>query len=299
MSRSAMRAILAGALFLAGALSATLFSRFVDQGSAGQSAQSGSLQIAGSESMRPIVAACAEDFMAGSPQADVIVKGGGSGEGISALLHGLIEIGMSSRALTQKERDYAAANNIELAVTPLALDGIAVVVHPSNTLTALDLEQLKSIYSGSSPSWGNLGGGNGEILVVARAPGSGTATLFDERVLDGAMAAAHRKLATNEAIVEEIAARPDAIGYADLGAVRKANGRVKTVAIRASSDSPAVAPVTETLQSDAYPLARTLYLISTAPPSDLAVAFIGHCLGPRGKVLIQRAGYVGVPASPS
>ena len=78
---------------------------------------SGSVQIAGSETMRSVVTTCAEEFMTRNPQSDVIVKGGGSGDGIAALLHELVDIGMASRDLTARERDYAASQGIRLAVT--------------------------------------------------------------------------------------------------------------------------------------------------------------------------------------
>jgi ABC-type phosphate transport system substrate-binding protein len=72
----------------------------------------GSVQVVGSESMHPSVTACAEDFMTRNPQADVIVKGGGSGDGVAALLHGITDIAMASRELTQREREYARSNSI-------------------------------------------------------------------------------------------------------------------------------------------------------------------------------------------
>lgn len=295
MARSAARAVIAFTAVVAIASGAAAVAGFSILGGA-ETAESGSLQIAGSESMRPVITACAEDFMARSPQADVIVGGGGSGEGISALLHGLVEIGMSSRDLTNKERDYAAAQSIDLSVSPFAVDGIAVIVHPSNGLTELDLVQLRAVYSGSITSWRDLAATmDGEILTIARAPGSGTALLFTERVLGGAEAVVRQKLATNEAIVDEVATRPEALGYAGLGAVHKANGRVKVVAIRADPQNGAVAPAADTLKSGTYPLARTLYLLHAGPPSNIASAFLAHCLGPDGQALIRRAGYVDAP----
>jgi phosphate transport system substrate-binding protein len=294
-ARSATLAVIAFAAVVVVALGAASVSGFSILGEA-ETGASGSLRIAGSESMRPVIAACAEDFMARSPQADVIIRGGGSGDGISALLHGLVEIGMSSRGLTDKERDYAAAKNIDLSVSAFAVDGIAVVVHPSNALTEIDLAQLAGIYSGSIRSWHDLAAAmDGEIVTVGRAPGSGTASLFAERVLGGTEGTVRQKLATNEAIVDEVAARPEAMGYAGLGAVHKANGRVKVVAIRADPQSAAVAPAVDTLRSGTYPLARTLYLLHAGPPSKIADAFLAHCLGPDAQALIQRAGYVAAP----
>ena len=102
-------------------------------------ATTGSVQVAGSESMRPVVTACAELFMARNPKADAIVRGGGSGDGIAALLHGLVDVGMTSRDLSKRERDYALSKGIEITQFPLALDAIAIVVNRTNPVVGLSL----------------------------------------------------------------------------------------------------------------------------------------------------------------
>ena len=77
-------------------------------------ASSGPVQIAGSESMRPVVTACAESFMTRNPKADIIIRGGGSGDGVAALLHGLVDVGMISRDLSKRERDYVSSKGMEI-----------------------------------------------------------------------------------------------------------------------------------------------------------------------------------------
>src|SRR5262245_66659406 len=100
---------------------------------------SGSVQVVGSESMRPAVTACAEDFMTRNPQADVIVRGGGSGDGVAALLHGMIDIGMTSLELSQRERDYASSKCIELTTFALAIDALTVIVNGAKPVATLSL----------------------------------------------------------------------------------------------------------------------------------------------------------------
>ena len=97
----------------------------------------GSVQTVGSESLRPSVTACAEDFMTRNPQTDIVVGGGGSGDGIAALLHGIADIAMASRELSQREREYARSKAIELAQFPLALDGVSIIVNRANPVTDL------------------------------------------------------------------------------------------------------------------------------------------------------------------
>lgn len=269
--------------------------------------ESVSLQVVGSETVRPLLAACAESFMEVNPRADVIVRGGGSGDGIASLLHGIADIGMASRPLTVKERDFASAKGVELVVSELALDGIAVIVHPSNAVDALDIDQLKRIYSGEIARWSQLGGDGGigsgasdagGILPMARAPGSGTAALFSEQVLAGAaLSAATQQLATNEAIVAEVASKPSAIGYTSLGALNNADSRVKTVALRAKTGSAATLPSVDSVRARAYPLTRTLYLIGADPRSTAARSFVAHCTGPAGRAMIQRMGHVAMQAA--
>ena len=188
----------------------------------------GSVQVVGSESVRPVVAACAEEFMARNPKADIVVKGGGSGDGVAAILHGIADVGMTSRDLTQRERDYAASKGIELSEFHLARDGVTVIVNGASRMTALDLDQLQAIFTGRIRNWRELGGDDAEITAFARAAGSGTASLFGDRILRGApYASSVAQLPTNEAIVSEVAARAGAIGYTSLGALRTARNSVK------------------------------------------------------------------------
>jgi phosphate transport system substrate-binding protein len=256
---------------------------------------SGSVQVVGSESMRPTVTACAEDFMTRTPQADVIVRGGGSGDGVAALLHGMIDIGMTSRELSQRERDYAGSKGFELATFALALDGVTVIVNGATPVATLDLDQLHDIFTGKIRNWSELGARDGEILPFARAAGSGTASLFGERVLrDEGYAPSVRYLPTNEAIVAEVAARPGAIGYAGLGALRGGGDRVKPVPLHADSQSAPVAATVEAISSKHYPLSRALLLVTAGPPSGTAKAFIDFCLSASGQALFQRAGYIAI-----
>ncbi|MDQ8726621.1 phosphate ABC transporter substrate-binding protein [Bradyrhizobium sp. LHD-71] len=255
----------------------------------------GSVQVAGSETMRPVVSACAEEFMSRNPKADVIVKGGGSGDGVAAVLHGIADIGMASRDLSQRERDYAASKGIELSEFALARDGVTIIVNRASPIDALDLEQLQAIFAGSIRNWRELGGEDLEITAFARAAGSGTASLFGDRVLkDAAYAPSVTQLPTNEAIVAEVGARAGAIGYTSLGALRSARNGVKSIALRVDEQLQAATPTAEQVRSQRYPLARTLHLIGPRRSTDTASAFVAFCLSPAGQSLVRKAGYVSI-----
>lgn len=253
----------------------------------------GSVQVVGSETMRPVVSACAEEFMTRNPRADIVVKGGGSGDGVASLLHGIVDVGMISRDLSKRERDFAAGKGMELVLTSLALDGVAVIVHRTNPVAALDPAQTRDLYSGKVATWRDVGGAGEEIVALARAEGSGTASLFGERVLDGnPYAASVQRLSTNEAIVAEVARRPGAVGYTGLGALRGAGDGVRVVPLRATADARPVPPAAETIRAGTYPLARVLAFGTLGPPTGPIKAFLDFCTGDGGRPLLQKAGYV-------
>jgi phosphate transport system substrate-binding protein len=255
----------------------------------------GSVQVTGSESMRPLVAACAEEFLAANPKADVIVKGGGSGDGVTAILHGIADIGMVSRDLSQRERDFAASRGVELLEFPLARDGVTVIVHRANPVATLSLDQLQGIFTGRIRNWREIGGNDAEIATFARAAGSGTASLFGDHVQKGVpYAVSVMQLATNEAIVAEVASRPGSIGYTSLGALRSARNGVKALALRIDESPQTAMPTADEVRSGRYPLARALHLIAPRRSTETARAFVQFCLGPAGQSLVRKAGYIGI-----
>jgi phosphate transport system substrate-binding protein len=198
---------------------------------------------------------------------------------------------MTSRELSQRERDYAVGRGYEVSVFPMALDGVTIVVNRTNPVTTLSIDQLREIFTGKIRNWRELEGFDGEILPFARAAGSGTASLFGERTLgEEEYGASVQRLATNEAIVAEVAARAGAIGYAGLGALRVGGERVRAVALTAGTSPVAATP--DTIIAGSYPLSRKLYLATAGPPLGTAKAFIDFCLSPNGQALFQRAGYV-------
>jgi phosphate transport system substrate-binding protein len=300
MAGSSVRWSLAGIVVgvIAGVLLSTAVYRYFAQPHADATSESGSVQVLGSESMRPAVTACAEDFMTRNPNADIIVKGGGSGDGVAALLHGIVDIGMTSRELSKRELDYAVGRGFAVSVFPMALDGVTIVVNHANPVATLGIDQLREIFTGKTRNWRELEGFDGEILPFARAAGSGTASLFGERALgEEDYGPSVQRLPTNEAIVAEVAARAGAIGYAGLGALRVGGDKVKAIALTTSARPTPVIATPETVIAGTYPLSRKLYLATAGPPLATAKAFIDFCLSPNGQALFQRAGYVSMESA--
>jgi phosphate transport system substrate-binding protein len=113
----------------------------------------GSVQLKGSETLRSILTMCAEDFMSKRPHIDVMVQGGGTGVGIAALLHGMVNVAMASRELSATEQQYANRQGLQIRTFDLAFDGIAVVVHPDNPVESLPMRELREIFTGARQSW--------------------------------------------------------------------------------------------------------------------------------------------------
>jgi phosphate transport system substrate-binding protein len=205
----------------------------------------------------------------------------------------MVDIAMTSRDVMPRERAYVSDKGLELSVVPLALDAVVIVINQANPVTVLDVEQIRDIFAGKIRNWSELGGGETEIVPLARAAGSGTAYLFGERVLSAqSFAVSVSHLSTNEAIVAEVAARPGAIGYTGRGALRDAGNRVRMLAIRSNQQSPPTMATTESIVSGSYPLSRKLSLATTGHPPATAKAFVDFCLSANGQALFRRAGYI-------
>jgi phosphate transport system substrate-binding protein len=252
-----------------------------------------SVQVAGSETMREVAGACAEEFMSRNPEADIIVRGGGSGDDIAALLHGMTDVAMVSRELSSREREFGRSKGIELSVVPLALDGIAVIANRANPVSELSLDQLRDIFAGKLRNWRLLGGSDAEIGVLARGAGSGTGSVFDERVLRGApYLTSVRRFPTNEEIVAAVAERPSAIGYTGLGALKGSSEQIKVLALRSDRPAAPILPSLETIRSGAYPLTRSLTFVTAGRPAPAVGDFVAYCSGADGRHFLQSAGYI-------
>lgn len=236
------------------------------------------LTIAGSTSVEPFAEKLAEVFMKEHPGVLINVQGGGSSAGIYACRQGACQLGASSRELVESEK--------ELIEIPIAWDGIAIIVHPSNPLKNLTLKELRQIFLGALKNWQDLGWGPQAIHVITREEGSGTRETFEHIVME-------KKEITPGALVQDsngsvreiVAADPYALGYISVGLV---DDRVKALSI------DGVAPTPENIQSKRYQLARRFLLVSRSEPTGLAKKFIDFILSPPGQRLLTLEGLVAV-----
>ena len=174
---------------------------------------SGSVSMAGSTSMEKLANAAAEAFMEKYPGVSVTAEFTGSGAGIESVLAGSVDIGNSSRSLKDEEKSAGAVENI------VAIDGIAVVSDPANTVDDLTKDQLIAIYKGETKNWKELGGADQAIVVVGREAGSGTRGAFEELLgIEDACKYAN-ELDSTGAVMAKVASTPGAIGYVSLDVV--------------------------------------------------------------------------------
>ena len=171
---------------------------------------SGSITMAGSTSMEKLANAVAEAFMEKYPNVTVNAEFTGSSAGIESLLSGSVDIGNSSRALEDSEKQNGAVENI------VAIDGIAVVVNPDTKAENLTKEQLAQIYTGEITDWADVDGDSAPIVVIGREAGSGTRGAFEE-LLDVADKCTYAsELDSTGAVMAKVASTPGSIGYVSL-----------------------------------------------------------------------------------
>lgn len=260
--------------------------------------QAHSLQIKGSDTMVNLGQAWAEEYMKARPDVSVAVTGGGSGTGIASLLAGTCDIAELSRELKPEEIAMAKAKGFEPQQVTVALDGLAVVVHPKNPISQLTLEQLAAVFSGAVKNWKEIGGADLPIVVLSREVNSGTHVYFKEHVLRRNQGGSRVEFAANalllpssQAIADEVAQNPSAIGYYGMGYI---SPREKALLVAEDGASPYVEPTVENVVSQAYPISRPLLMVTRGQAQGLAADFLDYVLGPEGQKVVLKIDFVPV-----
>jgi phosphate transport system substrate-binding protein len=256
----------------------------------------GTLQIKGSDTMVNLGQAWAEAFNALHPEANIAVTGGGSGTGIAALFSRTCDIAESSRSLAEKEIAQAKTSGLSIQEEIVALDGIVVVIHPSNPIDRLTMGQLREIFLGNIRNWKVLGGPDRPIVLLSREVNSGTHIFFKEHVLRKGKSKGPEEFSpralmmpSSYAIAEEVAGNENAVGYYGLGYI---SPRQRTVSVAADEKSPFIAPTIETIRTGTYPISRPLFLFAAAPLKGLVKSFFDFALSKEGQEIVVRTDFV-------
>jgi len=240
----------------------------------------GKITFAGSTTMQPLVAKLSDDFRIIHPYVTLDIAAGGSAVGIKAVHDGTTDIGMASRALTTEEAQ--GINQYRVAI-----DVLAIIVHPDNPVTKLTLGQLEEIFMGKITNWKSLGGPDLQIVPVQRETSSGSRGAFDELVLQKQTASAPDLVTTVTAGDEaaNVANKPGAIGYVGFGNLDKT---IKVIAING------ILPTQKTALDNSYPLIRPLMFMTGPLSQPLAQIFIDFALSSQGQKFVQDLGWVPV-----
>ncbi|MCE5265561.1 MAG: phosphate ABC transporter substrate-binding protein [Deltaproteobacteria bacterium] len=242
--------------------------------------------IKGSTTVLPIAQTTLEAYMKANPGATISLSGGGSGEGIKALIDGSVDIATSSREIKKTEVELAKSKGIRPVETAVAIDAIVPIVNPRNGVANLTVDQLSQIYQGKITNWKEVGGENLQIVVISRDSSSGTFEAWGELVLRGAKVAPRAQLqASNGAIVQVVSKNRYALGYIGLGYVDKS---VKALTVNR------IQPSEKTALSREYPVSRFLYMMTNGEPKGEAAKFLRFVLSPAGQALVKKEGFVPV-----
>ncbi len=243
-----------------------------------------SIVIKGSTTVLPIAQMTLEAYMKAHPGVNISLSGGGSGEGIKALIDRSANIANSSREIKDKEIELAKSKGVNPVETIVAVDAIVPIVNPRNRVKDLSIDQLSQIYQGKITNWKEVGGDNLQIVVVSRDSSSGTFEAWAEMVLNKAKVAPRAQMqASNGAIVQAVSKNKYAIGYIGLGYINKA---VKPLTVNG------VQATAKTAISKEFPVARPLYMYTDGQPAGETEKFIKFILSPAGQNLVAKAGYV-------
>lgn len=235
-----------------------------------------SVTLAGSTAFQPFAEKLAERYMLIHPEIGVTVQGGGSAVGIQSALSGTADIGMAD--LVRLPADAA-----ELQPVTVAKDGIVIVVHPSNPLSGLTLEQIRGLFSGTIGNWKDLGGPDASVTVVSREAGSGTRSSFEQIAGDFSLSGDAIIQDSNGTIRETVANDASAVGYLSHGLL---NERIKALQVDGADCT------VETIQAGRYPLVRPIFLLTRGAPTGAAAAFIEYVRSPDAQKVIGESGLI-------
>lgn len=245
----------------------------------GKSSAGGTVSTDGSTSMEKVIGALGEAFEQGNSGVTFTYNPTGSGTGIQAVSEGRCDIGLSSRNLKEEEKEQG------LTETVLAYDGIAVIVNPENPVEDLNLETIGKIYTGEITNWKDVGGNDGEIVLIGREAGSGTRDGFESITKTEDSCTYRQELTSTGDVITTVAGNPNAVGYASLASVSDA---VKAVSVNG------VTPGEETVKDGSYIVQRPFVLVTKKDQelSDTARKFFDYVTSNDAEEIISESGVV-------
>ena len=234
----------------------------------------------GSTSMEKVIGYLSEAYMSENTNTKITYNPTGSGAGIQAVSEGRCDIGLSSRDLKSEEAQ-------SLNATVVAIDGIAMIVNPQNSISDLTIEQIAKIYTGEIANWSEVGGNDAPIVLIGREAASGTRDGFESITDTKDKCQYTQELTSTGDVVQTVSSNPNAIGYASLSSVTET---FKLLSVEG------VTPTNETIQNGTYKIQRDFILVTPKNKqlSQVAQAFMDYATSEAADVMITKAGAVPV-----
>ncbi len=234
----------------------------------------------GSTSMEKVIGYLSEAYMAEQSDVKVTYNPTGSGSGVQAVQEGRCDIGLSSRSLKDEEKT-------DLNETIVAVDGIAVIVNPENSVTDITIDEIAKIYTGEITNWNELGGSDAPIVCIGREAASGTRDGFESVTGTADNCKYAQELTSTGDVVQTVSSNSNAIGYASLASV---NDSVTAVSVEG------VVPTNDTILNGSYKVQRDFILVTPKNKklSDEAQKFYDFCMSSSADEYIIKAGAVPV-----
>ena len=242
--------------------------------------------VDGSTTVGPIAKSFAEYYMRMNPVVNITVSESGSGNGAKSLINGTCDVADMSRFMKEKEYKAAVDKGIFPVAHVVAVDGIAIIVHPSNRVKSLTIEQVRDIYLGKTKNWNKVGGTNKRIVIISRDTNSGTYETFEKLVMKKQKITQNAEyVGSNGAIRTRVQSTKAAIGYVGLGFIDKSVKAVKIDNIYPDNNSDS---------SGKYPIARPLFMFTNGYPKlgTHLHAFVTLYLSEKGQEIIESIGFI-------
>jgi len=253
-------------------------------GAGGEADAGKRIVIDGSTTVGPLAKSFAAYFMK-KYHVPVTVSESGSGNGAKSLINKTCDIASMSRSMKTRELDAARSKGVYPAPSVIALDALAIVVHPSNPVRTLTIAQIADIYTGRVTNWHQVGGPYSPILVIQRESNSGTQESFKELVIGKGIRVVRNAetQASNGAVKSRVSLTKGAIGFLGLGFI---DATVKKVAVNGVLPSPA------SVKNGRYPLSRPLFMVTDGQPAGYVKQFVDLPKTVDGKKIVRELGFV-------
>ncbi len=241
--------------------------------------ESGAVSTDGSTSMEKVIGALGESFMEKYEGTTFTYNPTGSGSGIKAVQAGTCDIGLASRNLKDEEKSSG------LKQTVLAYDGIAIIVHPDNPVSDLDVDTIAKIYTGEITNWKDVGGNDAEIVLIGREAGSGTRDGFESITGTEGNCKYRQELTSTGDVITTVSQNPDAIGYASLAALKDSVKALKVGGVE---------PTEASVKDGSYVIQRPFVLVTVEGKelSKTAQEFFDYVTSAEAADIIAKAGAV-------